>query len=332
MINEANIQTQDVPAFAFAYAFDAVKREVDRILSTSPKPIREYTSHLKQTQGKFIRAYSVLACAMGEDDLVSSDAVLVAAAVEILHLATLVHDDVIDDAPVRRGTTTLHRKYDRKTAVICGDYLFSAALRQFFAIPNKNKYQDLSIEDYIGRICIGELRQHINNFNLDLSVLSYLRIISGKTAALFEASFLGGAAVLQAHQTELKQYRRLGRYIGMIFQLSDDCIDYAETESNAKKPVKSDFEQGVITLPLIYAMQQSADLKNSTREQKMAGHRVAEEVIRMGGLVYTRSVAGSYYHKALKILAGLGLSEQKMEKLQAVLNQAYGGSKVGTLH
>ena len=121
----------------------------------------------------------------------------------------------------------------------------------------------------MSRICLGELNQHINNGNIDLSVHQYLRIISGKTAALFEASFFAGAVLAEKDQKEIKQYRKIGRYIGMIFQLTDDCMDFEETEQKAQKPVQSDYEQDVITLPLIYAFKHLAGLKDRARENAL---------------------------------------------------------------
>jgi len=130
MINqEFSKQPDGAARLCFDDALEAVKKEVDRTLSSSPRIIRDYTGYLVDSRGKMIRAMSLLACAMGPDDAVGPDAVRFADAVEILHLATLVHDDVIDNARLRRGKTTLQRKFGKKTAVICGDYLFSVSLR-----------------------------------------------------------------------------------------------------------------------------------------------------------------------------------------------------------
>ena len=187
-----------------------------------------------------------------------------AAAIEILHLATLVHDDVIDNADLRRGEPTLQKKYGKRTAVICGDYLVCMAMKLAASTSQKSdmeEYEQLDMPDYMSRVCLGELNQHINNGNIDLTVRQYLRIISGKTAALFEASFFTGAVLVEKDLKQVKKYARLGRYIGMIFQLTDDCMDFEETEETAQKPVQSDYEQNVITLPLIHAFKTIENLK-----------------------------------------------------------------------
>jgi heptaprenyl diphosphate synthase len=200
-------------------ALQLVKQEVDQALSKAPLIIREFTKHLMASRGKFIRAVSVISCAEDEQGLVPMNAVKIAAAIEILHLATLVHDDIIDNAELRRGDITLQKKYGKRTAVICGDYLLCIALRMAASIENKKDYLELSLPDYVGRVCLGELNQHINNGNINLSIYQYLKIISGKTAALFEASFFAGAIFAGVSEKETKSYRQLGYYIGMIFQL-----------------------------------------------------------------------------------------------------------------
>ena len=235
-------------------AIEHVKLEVDKTLSNSPLIIREYTRHLMSSRGKFIRAISVILCAEDNEGFVHQNAVKIAAAIEILHLATLVHDDIIDNADLRRGNVTLQKKYGKRTAVICGDYLLSVSLRMAASLENSKDYLTLELPDYVGKVCLGELDQHINNANINLTIYRYLKIISGKTAALFEASFFAGAIIANSEEAEAKKYKRLGYNIGMIFQLTDDCIDFENTVETANKPVQSDYEQGVITLPLIHAL------------------------------------------------------------------------------
>ena len=241
---------------SFDEALARVKSKLDILLTTSPKIIREYTRHLALSQGKYIRAFSILTCAQNNSGLIHSDAVSFAVSIELLHLATLVHDDVIDDAKTRRGVLTLQKIYGKRTAVICGDYILCLALKAASGINRREDYINLSIPDYMSRICLGELNQNNNNGNLNLSVYDYLKIISGKTAALFELSFYAGSVLCEKDESILQQYSRLGHYIGMIFQLTDDCIDFEATESDAQKPVGKDYEDGVITLPLIFAIRE----------------------------------------------------------------------------
>lgn len=303
-------------------ALELAKSEVNRTLSKAPLIIRDYTRHLTASQGKFIRAVSVIICAVDKEGMVSMDAVKIAAAIEILHLATLVHDDIIDNADLRRGEVTLQKKYGKRTAVICGDYLLSVALRMSASIKNKKDFLELEFPDYVGKVCLGELNQHINNGNLNLSIFRYLKIISGKTAALFEASYYSGAIFSGCGEAEAKKYRQLGYNIGMIFQLTDDCMDFENTVETANKPVQSDYEQGVITLPLIHALSELSDFKAKAEKSGVTREEINAAVNKTGGIGFTRMLVQKYYDKSMKLIQGLEASEDKRENLVMVLNKA----------
>ena len=165
MINENTKDNNEIELISYEFAFELVKEEVDRALSTAPFIIRGYTKHLAASMGKYIRAKSLLICAQNKDGLIHPNAIKFATSIEILHLATLVHDDVIDNANIRRGDVTLQNKYGKKTAVICGDYLLCIALNLATSIPNKQDYLDLNIPDYMSKVCLGELNQQINILN-----------------------------------------------------------------------------------------------------------------------------------------------------------------------
>lgn len=329
MTNTAAPKTEGL---TFDAALEQAKAEVDRILFSAPVVVRTYTTHLQKARGKFIRTYALLAAAMEEDGSIDKDAISLAAAIEILHLATLVHDDVMDNAEVRRGIPTISKKYGRKTAVICGDYLLSAALREAMEVFKKDRHEEKrkaghELPDYVSQICMGEMRQHINNGNLELSVYRYLSIISGKTAALFEAAVYGGAIFCEKEEKRLRQYRMFGRYLGMIFQLTDDCIDFEMDEGTAKKNVQSDYEQGVITLPLIHAFQENSQFKEKAALGTMTREEMNEVVEKTGGLSFTRAVSKRYFDKAVKQLETLSLSEKKKALLVEILEKAYYGLK-----
>lgn len=303
-------------------AITLVKNEIEEALTKSPSIIREFLSHLSTSQGKSIRAISVLTCAQNNEGMVHKDAVLAAASIEIIHLASLVHDDIIDNADLRRGNQTLQKKYGKRTAVICGDYLLSLALKMLSKIPRREDYLNLNMPDYISKLCLGELNQHINNHNLNLSVFEYLRIISGKTAALFEASFLAGAVIGENSEADIKKYRKTGYYIGMIFQLMDDCLDFEETTELAKKPVQSDYEQGVITLPLIHALHEESSFKQKASDTGVSRLEINDAVKLTGGILFTRGVINRYYNKAVKNIEDLNLSDFKRQQLMSILNKA----------
>jgi heptaprenyl diphosphate synthase len=303
-------------------ALALVKSEVNRTLSKAPLIIRDYTRHLTASQGKFIRAVSVIICAVNKEGMVSMNAVKIAAAIEILHLATLVHDDIIDNADLRRGEVTLQKKYGKRTAVICGDYLLSVALRMTASIKNKKDFLELEFPDYVGKVCLGELNQHINNGNLNLSIFRYLKIISGKTAALFEASYYSGAIFSGCDEAEARKYRQLGYNVGMIFQLTDDCMDFENTVETANKPVQSDYEQGVITLPLIHALSELSDFKAKAEKSGVTREEINAAVKITGGIGFTRMLVQKYYDKSMKLIQSLEAPEGKKDNLIMVLNKA----------
>ncbi len=309
---------------AYEEAYELVKEEIQKALTRSPRIINEYLAHLSASQGKMIRAVSVLICAGDGEGKIAPGAVHAAAAIEIVHLASLVHDDIIDNADLRRGQETLQKRYGKRTAVICGDYLLSLALKMLSAIPDRKEYTDIDLPDYISRLCLGELLQHINNRNLDLTVFDYIKIISGKTAALFEASFFAGAVLGGSAAEEINKYKKIGNYTGLIFQLRDDCLDFDKTIEEAKKPVQSDYEQGVVTLPLIRALEKRPDFRKKAEAGEIVRADINRAVEEAGGLDYTREMIERYYKKAKRYIDKLDVTEEKREKMAAIVKKAAG--------
>jgi heptaprenyl diphosphate synthase len=322
MIEQQNSTGEGAVFLDFDVSLGQVKRLVSQALSRAPSIVSRHIGYLREGQGKYIRAVSLLTCAMNGQTKIPENAVKLAAAMEILHLATLVHDDIIDDADLRRGIPTLKKKYGNKTAVICGDYLLGAALKLSASIDNRKDYLDTEMPEYLSSLSLGELEQHINNGNLNLSVYRYLHIISGKTAALFEACFHAGAVLCGADSGQRKAYRRLGHSIGMIFQMTDDCMDFEAGENAARKPVQSDYEQGVITLPLIRALKSSPEFKQKLQTRSISREEINRAVFTWGGLDFTRLTAGKYADKARKQITLLDINEFKRDKLQLILQKA----------
>ena len=301
------------------------KRLMDEALATTPAPFRPRTAYLTKSHGKFLRAQAVLICAQDETG-VKPAAAKAAAALELLHLATLVHDDVIDEADTRRRQATLMKKFGSKQAVITGDYIFCLALRLAAeAAVNETDYSD-DLPDIMEKICMGELLQSINHRNFGLSGIGYLRIISGKTAALFEGSFFAGASLCKMEDTEARQYAAIGWHLGMVFQLADDCMDYEATKEEAQKPVLSDFEQGVVTLPLIVAIKQQPSVGQRAVDGKITKEEVRQAVQKQGGTMFTKRVARIYYDRAMRLLEGLNAPAFKKKQIALLLKTATGTS------
>jgi heptaprenyl diphosphate synthase len=304
-------------------ALALTKALVDQTLASTPAPFRPRTEYLTRAHGKFLRAQAVLICAQ-EEAGIKPTAVKAAAAVEILHLATLVHDDVIDNAATRRNSPTLMKKFGPKQAVITGDYLFCLALRLAAEAAADEKDWNQNVPNVMEKVCMGELKQSINHRNFALTGLNYLRIISGKTAALFEGSFYAGARLCGVPEEELRLYVSIGWHLGMIFQLADDCMDYEATQEQARKPVLSDYEQGVVTLPLIVALGKLPGMARRAADGTLDKEEVRQAVYAQGGTVFTRRIARIFYDRAARMITGLQASVLKKEQISMLLRQAMG--------
>jgi heptaprenyl diphosphate synthase len=328
MINKSNLASISEPCLSndrleYDEALRLTEMEVGRLLKTAPPLLRRETSHLAGAMGKGIRAQALLTCSLGDDDLVGNDAVKAAVAVELLHLATLIHDDIIDDADLRRGIDALHVKFGEKTAVLCGDYLFCLAFDVASSIPPRETARDKIdgiLPSYFTEICLGEIREFSNTGNFDLTESEYFRIISGKTAALFQASFHAGF-ILSDEPPEAKDvYLEIGKQLGIIFQLADDCLDFTSSKKKAKKPVLTDGRRGVVTLPLIYALQADQTLRDKI-DKGLTEQELKAAVMAAGGLEYTRSKIKERRSKAKKLISSLSL-ENKKTRLELLLDKA----------
>jgi heptaprenyl diphosphate synthase len=328
MINKSILVSINEPCLSndrieYDEALGLTEMEVQKLLKTAPPLVRRETSHLAGATGKGIRARALLACSLGDDDLVGNDAVKAAVAVELLHLATLIHDDIIDDADMRRGIDALHVKFGEKTAVLCGDYLFCLAFDIASSIPPRETVRDRIdgvLPSYFTEICLGEIREFSNTGNFDLTENEYFRIISGKTAALFQASFHAGF-LLSGEPPEAKDvYLETGKQLGIIFQLVDDCLDFTSSKKKAKKPVLTDGRRGVVTLPLIYALQADQTLRDKI-EKGLPEQELRAAVMAAGGLEYTRSKIKERRSKAKKLISSLGFESKKI-RLELLLDKA----------
>ena len=316
---------------SFENADDLVREGLKKTLQSAPIAIRTQTRHLAKAQGKNIRAMSLLSIACIHDDdypdgFIREQAIDAAVAIELLHLATLVHDDIIDKAPKRRGIATLNSMFGERVAVLCGDYLLSVALQLAFDISPQQygRSQELAkiLAQGLSDICLGELAQSENQHNFDLTEQKYLKIISGKTAALFKVSFLAGFILSDEEEDKWAEYAELGNNIGLIFQLADDLLDYTSEEVKTKKPVLNDYMQGVVTLPLIFAMRQSDQFKETVK-QGISSEELRIGVAKLGGIEYTKKKI-EHISKKAKQQIELLTTGQKRHRLLTLLNFAAG--------
>lgn len=271
--------------------------------------------------GKMIRpAYTLLFSKFGDTQQVDRTHAL-AAAIELLHTATLIHDDIVDDSPLRRGTPSIQSKYGKDVAVYAGDYLFTVCFRLLSTHANTTEQVEINTRG-MERILMGELDQMHLRYNKKMSIRNYLTQISGKTAHLFALACYSGA--LNGGQTE--KFSRngyyIGSHIGMAFQIIDDILDYSQTTDIFGKPVLEDVRQGVYTAPLIFALQENNKrLKELIDKEAHMSEEETKEVqqlvIELGGLKKAKKLAEKYTQKAMKRIEQLP-EQQEKEQIKGI--------------
>ena len=229
---------------------DSVSDEVDVPL------LGQLIKHVLQTKGKRMRpTLAFLSARFGRYPV--DRLTLLGSAVELLHTASLIHDDLVDDSATRRGIVTLHRIANAKASVLVGDYLFAKSAA-FATATNSLEVMALFARTLMA-ICDGELREMSNASSDDRTLDQYYRRIEGKTASLFVAATEGGAILSEiGHDGEMAM-REYGLNLGLAFQIADDILDFVGTEAELGKPVGGDLRQGTLTLPSIWALENLSD-------------------------------------------------------------------------
>jgi geranylgeranyl pyrophosphate synthase len=192
-----------------------------------------------------------LAAGLGDSATRMDDVHRAAMAIEFIHNATLIHDDLIDGAPTRRGLRTIHESLGPNPAIIIGDYYFAKGANLMSSIGNPAI--DALLSETVMTICFGEMLQLTSQRRYDQSVEEYYAKIERKTAVLLAASTYCGAVLGGLPEAKVEALRRFGRLLGMSFQIADDVLDYLATEEEVGKPVGNDLKQGTVTLPLMLA-------------------------------------------------------------------------------
>ena len=259
---------------------DSVKDGLDcshgimqEVARAAPGSLSRYMNELVSRKGKRMRATFVLLIASARGRLELERASKVAASIELLHLATLVHDDIIDESERRRNELTAHKKWGSRVAVLVGDYALSKSLE--LIINDVDRRIPTSISTSASRLVAGEILEIEHTGNLALSLEQYYEVIYGKTASLWETSGECGAVVAGFDVDMVRACGKLGCNMGMAFQIIDDLLDYGVGAENLGKETHTDLQNGLMTMPLILFF------KNAKPEEK-------DEMIRL----LTQSVDG----------------------------------------
>lgn len=287
---------------------DRVVDELRRIVLSDFDMIEEVNDYLLGVKGKLFRpALLLLANKVGGRP--HQDAVTLAAVVELVHLATLVHDDAVDHSVLRRGLPTVNALWTHQVAIIMGDYLYSRSVTELARLGRLEAIRVLATA--ANEMSVGEMRQLTAYDALDFTEEDYYRWIAAKTASLMSAACEMGALVgVEEYRGPL---RRFGRNLGMAFQIADDILDYTGSEEETGKPSGLDLKEHKVTLPLVGALRrasatQQEEIRRLFRMPEPDEADIApvvEIVHEVGGLDYARSRATDYAELALDAVQGL---------------------------
>jgi octaprenyl-diphosphate synthase len=276
------------------HRLEQVQQELRRIVEADFGLISEVNAHLFQMQGKMFRPTLLL---LAEEATGGSDprATTLAAVIELIHLATLVHDDSVDHSVLRRGMPTINSLFSHQVSVIMGDYLYSRAVIELVRLDDLEPLRVLS--RVTNDMTVGEMRQLLAHDPLGFSEEQYDLLIQAKTASLVSGACEIGA--LRATAGERAALRRFGGALGMAFQIVDDLLDYTEDASVTGKPFGSDLREHKVTLPLIAALPRMEDTERRgvsrlLQTPEPSDSQIAEVIMtvsRAGGLEYARERA-----------------------------------------
>ncbi len=269
---------------------DDFNKLFDEALSHTDGMLAQALDHIRRRTGKRMRPILILLMARNHG-MVNSATQNAAVGLELLHTASLVHDDVVDESEERRGQASVNATYNNKVAVLVGDYLLSTALLHVSFTNNQTIVQYLA---ELGRtLASGEILQLSNISNREISEEVYYEVIKQKTAALFEACCAIGALSSGADEEQIEKAKKFGQNLGVMFQIRDDIFDYYPS-TEIGKPTGNDMAEGKLTLPVIYALKRSGDESMYELARKVkAGDVSADEIARLvdyakqgGGIEY----------------------------------------------
>ncbi len=293
--------------------------------------VEEMNSYLHESGGKRLRPSLLLLVAkmLGVE---GSEPLRLGAVVELIHVATLVHDDIIDNSDVRRGRASVNAKWGNEVTVLFGDWLYMTAF--WVALKQQNfRVLDILI-DITRKMVEGELLQLQQNYRLDISMEEYLRICWHKTAHLFSGCGRLGAILGRSDRATEDRLAEYGESIGMAFQLIDDLLDYTSSEQALGKPVLKDLEEGTVTLPIIHLYRKAGEAEQRFLEHVASSKEFTEDnkttiidLVRSYGTVEdSLKLANEYASRAQNLLSGFPPSVYRdalFELPQMVINRKH---------
>ncbi|MCC3358320.1 heptaprenyl diphosphate synthase component II [Bacillus sp. REN16] len=289
-----------------------IEKELEASIKGKHPVLQQAGLHLLQSGGKRLRpVFVLLGGKFGKYDI---DVIKnVAVTLELIHTASLVHDDVIDDADIRRGRPTIKAKWDNKIAMYAGDYILGSSLEIITKLPNPLLHKLLA--HTIVEVCLGEIEQIKDKYRFDQNLRCYLRRIKRKTALLIASSCQLGAVAAEVPADVHKKLFLYGYYVGMAFQITDDILDFTSSDEQLGKPAGSDLLQGNITLPVLYAMkdqnlkQQIIQVSERTTASEIKP--LIKAIKQSDAIIQAEALSNRYLEKAYKILEELPSSRAR---------------------
>lgn len=307
-----------------ADSLKGVPAQIKIILQSSNPLIQDVTDHFFQAHGKMLRpAMTFLGAAVIQDSAGATENKLLnlAASFEIFHAATLIHDDIIDRAEIRRGLASVNSKWGSSTAVLAGDYLHDRALVTIFE-NSPREVMSLFLKT-AGVVCDGEIHELRRVRYFDLTEAEYLEIIYKKTASLLACVLEAGARAAGADDRQAGLLAKFGTHFGLAFQMIDDCLDFTANQEEFGKTLGTDLAAGVMTLPLIEVMRKTPQLRSEVirlieaSASPEAFQQLRSLIAEQGGLEVTFQRAREEILKAQNCLASFAdtPARQSLEKL-----------------
>ena len=298
-----------------------VEKRLEEAIISSDQTLQDASFHLLSSGGKRVRpAFVILSGQFGSNNKPSEDTYRVAVALELIHMATLVHDDVIDKSDKRRGRLTISKKWDQSTAILTGNFLLAMGLKHLSEISDTRVHTTISKS--IVEVCRGELFQFQDQFNSNQTITNYLRRINRKTALLIQLSTQVGAITSNASNDVIRKLKMIGHYIGMSFQIIDDVLDFTSSEKKLGKPVGSDLMNGHITLPVLLEMRKNKTFKDKISQLNPDSPQDAFEtcitIIRQSeSIEQSKQISEKYLNKAIHLIDELedGPNKELFRKL-----------------
>lgn len=293
-------------------------------LSHTDGLLSQALAYIRQRTGKRMRPMLILLMARNYGS-VSEVTQHAAVGLELLHTASLVHDDVVDESEERRGQASVNAMYDNKVAVLVGDYLLSTALLNVAYTRNTHIVRYLA---ELGRtLASGEILQLSNISNEKISEDVYYQVIKQKTAALFEACCAIGALSAGAGEEDIERAKIFGQNLGIIFQIRDDIFDYYDS-AEIGKPTGNDMAEGKLTLPVIYALNSTEDAAMKELAYKVKDHSASQEEIHRlvafakanGGIEYAERRMDDFHREAMSFIDLQVADKELKDSLAAYLD------------